>query len=38
MITFISDLDQTLIYSKRNINLNEKYLKCVEYINHKPIT
>lgn len=25
MITFISDLDHTLIYSKRNINIDKNY-------------
>lgn len=38
MITFISDLDQTLIYSKRNINIDKNYATCVEYINDKSIT
>ena len=38
MITFISDLDQTLIYSKRNININNKQVKCVEYKDEKEIT
>lgn len=38
MITFISDLDHTLIYSKRNINIDKNYATCVEYINDKSIT
>lgn len=38
MINFISDLDQTLIYSKRNINIDKDQVKCVEYINEKSIT
>lgn len=38
MITFVSDLDQTLIYSKRNVNLDKENIKCVEYIDNKEIT
>lgn len=38
MITFISDLDQTLIYSKRNVNIDNKQVKCVEYKDEEEIT
>lgn len=38
MITFVSDLDRTLIYSKRNINVDKEDIQCVEYIDDRSIT